>query len=217
MEQNNLKENMNVNYSDVYNKIIITFPIYYNIFKKYYSNGTNITLSLNKIYKPIFSGLLEHYEKFMTTGIDNIITDIEKKFNPDKPYAIIDYLEYIFGNILYETFLFEIKKIDPKFIGYEQLCIFEYIINVETKKYKLYSQTINKIEPESKLLLAMNFRQTNCLKKIEFTLCYLKKNYPSYSNIIELCNNIIIECGIEFKFDLNNTDFIDSFMSLQKK
>jgi hypothetical protein len=207
----------NITYQEVYNKIINTYPIYYNIFKKYYSDGKDVSNELNRLYQPIFYGLLEHYNEYMISGIKDIIIDIIKKYNPEKPYAIIDFIEFIYGNILYETFLFEIKKIDSNIIGYEHLCIFEYIINVETIKYKLYLETISKIEPQSKILLAMEHRLINCFKKISFCLSYLERNYSSHANIIELCKNIIYENKIETKINFENICEINSFMEINKK
>jgi hypothetical protein len=210
----------NITYQDGYSKVVNTFPIYYKIFNKYYSEGKDVSWELNRIYQRIFTLLIEYYDKFMTNGINDIISDIKNKFNPDKPYAIIDYLEYLFGNILYETFLFEIKKINPNDIRYEYLCVFEYIIRVECVKYQQYYQIIEQLrqtEPESKLLLAMENRIEGCLKKISFCLSWLRKNYVSQILIIELCVQIIEDNGLESKIDSNSVNTINSFMELSKK
>lgn len=207
----------NVIYQDAYNRIINTFPIYYKIFNKYYSEGKDVSSELNRIYQPIFTGLLDYYVEFMTIGIVNIIDDIKNKFNPDKPYAIIDYLEYLFGNILYETFLFEIKKINPSDIRYEYLCVFEYIVRVETIKYSQYNQVITKLKqtsPESKLVLAMENRIGGCLKKISFCLNWLERNYSTQRYIFDLCNKIIESSGLESMIDTSSTNNYNSFMEL---
>jgi hypothetical protein len=211
-----MEQSIKITYEESLKKIIFTFPIYYKIFEKYYSKGTDVSGDLNRIYQSIFSGLMEYYSEFMLTGIDVIISGISSKYNPDKPYAIIDYIEFLFGNILYETFLTEIKKINPNTIRYEHLCVFEYIIRVELVKYRLYLETISKIESESKLIIAMENRVGNCIKKISFSLGELEKNYSTHENIIELCKNLISESGfdIKSKIDTKILDSIDSFMKI---
>ena len=193
-----LNTSSNITYENVYNKIILTFPIYYKIFNKYYSEGKDVS-----------------YE-----GIQNIIIDIKNKYNPDKSYAIIDYIEYLFGNILYETFLFEIKKINPDNIRYEYLCVFEYIIGVECIKYYQYFQIISKLkqtEPESKLILAMENRIEGCCKKMSFCLSWLKRNYQTQTYILELCNQIIEKNDIKSKINIESVNTINSFMDLGNK
>jgi hypothetical protein len=209
-------------YLDVIQKIIKTFPVYYKIFNSYYNEGKNVSWELNRLYQPIFTGLLEYYSEFMTNGIQEIIEKIESyitenKSSEIKPYAIIDYLEFIFGNVLYETFLHEIKKIPVLTIGYEHLCVFEYIIRVEIIKYNIYLQTVSKIEPNSKILLAMEYRINNCLKKISFCLCYIETNYSSQKNLIELCKDIISESKLESKLDNHILNKITCFMDINKK
>ena len=50
----------------------------------------------------------------MTDGIEKIAEIINNKYAPTIPYALIDYIEYIYGNVLYETLLIEINKYDFK-------------------------------------------------------------------------------------------------------
>lgn len=212
-----MNSSSNISYQDAYNRIINTFPIYYNIFNKYYSEEKDVSNELNRIYQPIYTGLLDYYNEFMTTGIINIITDIKNKFNPDKSYAIVDYLEYLFGNILYETFLLEIKKINPSDIRYEYLCVFEYIIRVECIKNVQYNRVITSLKetnPESKLVLAMENRIRGCFKKISFCLNWLERNFSSHSYIFDLCNKIIELAGLESMIDINSTSNYNSFMEL---
>lgn len=206
-------------YDECINKIILTYPIYYKIFEKYYSGGKDVSEDLNRLYQPIFTGLMEYYSEFMTTGIEEIIKTINTKYKPESTYAVIDYIEYLFGNIFYETFLIEIKKINQNTIGYEHLCVFEYMIRVELTKYGLYQETLSKLVPGSKVIPAMKHRIENCLMKISFSLGYLEKNYPNQTNIIELCNKLVIESGfgIENKINTKIVDFIDSFMKINKK
>lgn len=212
-----MNKSSNLTYQNAFDKIINTFPIYYKIFNKYYSEGKDVSDELNRIYQPIFIGLVNYYCEFMTTGIIDIIADIKNKFNPDKPYAIIDYLEYLFGNILYETFLFEIKKINSSEISYEYLCVFEYIIRVECIKYVQYNKVITSLEqtnPESKLVLAMKNRIEGCLKKITFCLNWLEKNYSTHKYIFDLCNKIIESSGLESMININIIMNYNSFMEL---
>lgn len=208
-------------FEDAYDKIIKTFPIYYKIFAQYLEKGKDISWELNRIYQPIFVGLMEYYEKFMEeTIILNIMTDITTKYNPDKSFTLIDYLEYLYGNIFYETFLTEIKKINPLLIGYEHLCVFEYIIRVECVKHTQYVNTIKIIqmtEPETKLVNVMEHRMTNCAKKISFCLSWIKRNYSKQESFIELCWMIIKEKGLENLINLENVDTIDTFMNWHKK
>lgn len=206
-------------YDEYMNKIILTYPIYYKIFEKYYSGSKDVSRDLNRLYQPIFTGLMEYYSEFMTIGIEEIIKTINTKYKPDSAYAVIDYIEYLFGNIFYETFLTEIKKINPNDIGYEHLCVFEYVVRVELTKYRLYQETLSKLVPGSKVILAIEHRIENCLRKISFSLGYLEKNYPGQTNIIELCNKLVIESGFDIKnkIDTKITDSINSFMKINKK
>lgn len=217
IHMNNLS---NMTYIDTYNKIVNTFPIYYNVFNKYYKEGKDVSDELNRLYKPIFSGLVNYYDEFMNSGIIDIIQDLKNKFNPDKSYAIIDYLEYLFGNIFYETFLFEIKKIDSSIIRYEHLCVFEYMIKVECVKYEEYNKVIEKLkefEPESKMIIAMEHRITNCIKKISFCINWIKKNYSSHNDFIELCIGIVEEKELDKLLDLDSVSSLDSFMKWNSK
>lgn len=207
-------------FQDSYDKIIKTFPIYYKIFSKYMDKGKDVSWELNRLYKPIFSGLMEYYENFMDPSvITNIMNDIKNKYNPTKCFATIDYLEYLYGNIYYETFLYEIKKIDPLLIKYEHLCVFEYIIQVECIKYSEYTNVIKlleEFEPESKLLLVMNFRLTNCAKKISFCISWLERNFSTHDDIIKICYNFIQNNNLNSKLDLNSVASYNSFMELNK-
>ena len=206
-------------YTKTMDKIINTFPIYYKIFEKYYTDGTDVSKDLNRLYRPIYTGILEDYSEFMTQGIHTIIFTIESKYNPVSPYAMIDYIEYLFGNVLYETFLSEIKKLNQSKIRYEHLCVFEYIIRVELIKYNLYIQSIKKIEPGTKILVAMNQRMSNCLKKISFSLGWVELNYSTHIDFIGVCKNLIQESNFELekKIDISIVNRIDSFMKIYEK
>lgn len=210
---------INMTYQEYMNKIILTYPIYYNIFEKYYSGSKDVSRDLNKIYQPIFIGLIEFYSEFMTVGIEEIIKTINTKYKPESVYAIIDYIEYLFGNIFYETILTEIKKINLDSISYEYLCVFEYIIRVELIKYRLYQETLSKLVPGSKIIPAMEYRINGCLRKISFSLGYLEKKYSKHENVIQLCRELINESGfnLEDKIDINIVDSIDSFIKINKK
>ena len=217
LDLNELPRNMT--YQEYMNKIILTYPIYYKIFEKYYIDGTDVSRDLNRIYQPIFIGLMEYYSEFMTVGIEEIIKTINIKYKPESVYAVIDYIEYLFGNIFYETFLTEIKKVKQDSIRYEYLCVFEYIIRVELIKYRLYLETLSKLVPGSKIIPVMEHRIINCLRKISFGLGYLERKYSKHQNIIELCKNLINESGfgLEDKIDVNIVDSVDSFIKINKK
>jgi len=223
MEQNPLTTTLssNISFQDGYDKIIKTFPIYHNIFKQYLEKGKNVSWELNRLYEPIFTGLMEYYEKFMDDKtILNIMTDVATIYNPDKSFTIIDYLEYLYGGIFYETFLCEIKKINPNVIRYEHLCVFEYIIRVESIKYFQYINTINIIkmnEPGSKLLVAMEHRLFNCMKKISFCISWVKRNYSSNKDFIKLCMGIVEEKGLSELLDLESVKTLDTFMNWNSK
>jgi hypothetical protein len=209
---------INMTYQEYMNKIILTYPIYYKIFEKYYSGSKDVSRDLNRIYQPIFIGLMEYYSEFMTGGIEEIIKTINLRYKPESVYAIIDYIEYLFGNILYETFLTEIKKINPDSISYEYLCVFEYIIRVELIKYRLYQETLSKLVPGSKIIPAMEYRIEGCLKKISFSLGYLEKKYSKHENTIELCWKLINEFDFYLNelIDINIVNSIDSFIKINK-
>ncbi len=220
--RNKISLSTNLTYLETLQKIINTFPVYYKLFNSYYDEGKNISYELNHLYEPIFIGLLEYYSDFMTCGIQEIIKKIELYITNNKalnvkPYAIIDYLEFLFGNVLYETFLYEIKKISNIKVSYEHLCVFEYIIRVENVKYHAYLQAVSKIDSGSKLLLAMEHRINNCLKKISFCFFYLETNYSSHTNLIELCKNIISESKLESKLDNQILNKISCFIDINKK
>jgi hypothetical protein len=204
-------------YQDFMDKIILTYPIYYKVFEKYFSGDKNVHEILNKLYQPIFTGLIEYYSEFMCGGINIIISTIENKYKPESAYAIIDYIEFLFGNILYETFLIEINKINQNTIRYEHLCVFEYIIRVELVKYKLYLETLSKLVPGSKIIVPMTNRLENCIKKISFSLGYLEKKYSKHQDQIDLCKQIIVESGFELenKIDTKIVEQIDSFIKIK--
>ena len=161
---------------------------------------------------------MEYYSEFMTEGIEEIIKTINSRYKPESVYAIIDYIEYLFGNIFYETFLTEINKINPDSISYEYLCVFEYIIRVELIKYRLYQETLSKLVPGSKIIPAMEHRISGCLRKMSFSLGYLEKKYSKHENIIQLCRDVINESGfnLEDKIDINIVDSTDSFIKINK-
>lgn len=214
---NNLILYNSLTYDDAMNKIILTFPIYYKIFQEYYMKGKNVSRELDRLYQPIFTSLLEYYSEFMTRGMEQIELTILNKYNPELPYAMIDYFEFIYGNILYETFLNEISKLDKSTLKYEHLCVFEYIIRVELYKHKLYLNTIKKIDSSSKILLAMEYRVEKCCKKIAFVHDYLLKNFSNQSSIIEYCKELIAESNLESKIISIDVSEISSFIQLNKQ
>ena len=217
MENSSTNENSKktkLTYTEWLDKVIKAFPIYYNIFEKYYSGDKNTSYGFDSVYKSLFGGLVEYYQEFMLEGIEKIVEQIKIQYNPTKPYASIDYIEFLFGNVLYETFIFELKKIplDKNLIGYEYLCICEYIIRVELFKYKLYNDIIKDFEQsnqKTKLLDVMNFRVGNLIKRISFVIGFLESEYSEKIDIIELCKNLISE------FDSNLSNKIEPSIYLK--
>lgn len=209
-----------LSYQDAREKIIKTFPIYHNIFKQYLEKGKDVSWELNRLYSPIFMGLMEYYDKFMEEQtILDIMSDIIIKYKPEKSFIIIDYLEYLYGNIYYETFLTEIKKINKSNVRYEHLCVFEYIIRVECIKYSQYNNIIGIIgmtEPETKLLVVMEYRLANCLKKISFCLSWIERNYSNNLDFIEFCFQITKDKGLDKLLNLESVNTLDTFMNWNK-
>lgn len=211
-------------YSELLEKTIKTFPIYYKIFEKYYSEGKDVSGDLNRVYLSLFGGLVEYYTEFMTEGIGQIIQQVEERFKPEKPYALIDYIEYLFGNVLYETFLHELKKLNlsGEKITYSHLCIIEYIVRVELIKYKLYLSTIGKIiesDSKSKLLVAMECRVNNCVKKISYSIGWLERYFPTNPDVINHIKQVVedFDYDIKDKIDMDLANKINSFMEIYKK
>ena len=180
------------------NPVIQTYPKYYSIYLRYLK-GENVKTELDSLFNGLFTEtILPNYCDLMY-GIDQIDNLIEKNYGKESPYAILDYLEFIFGNILYETFYYGIKQIPLESINQIHLAVFKYIIYVETYKFEIYKKIIVELILESKFLPIMVRRSYNCELKISFALKILN----DYSSI-DLNNTIVNECEQIIK----NTDIV---------
>ncbi len=193
------------------NIIIDFFPIYYKIFEEYFK-GKNVTEQLNSIYKPIFQNVLMPNYTDLMCGIKEISDEIVSKYGKPTPYSIIDYLEFLFGNIFYETFYHQLKKIPEESVMKYHLVVFKYIIYVESVKNLLYNEIIQIIssDPESKYIMVMNKRKKNTELKINFCLKIIK--FYDEKNLQIECEEFILDNGIQINPELVK-DF-DSFIKL---
>ena len=193
------------------NPVIQTYPKYYSIYLRY-MKGQNVKTELDSLYNGIFTEtILPNYCDLMY-GIDQIYNLIEKNYENKLPYAILDYLEFIFGNILYETFYYGIKQIPLESINQIHLAVFKYIIYVETYKFEIYKKIIVELDLESKFLPIMVKRSYNCELKISFGLKILNdfKSIDFNNTIINECEQIIKNTGIELRMGVikNANSFI---------
>ena len=193
------------------NPVIQTYPKYYSIYLRY-MKGQNVKTELDSLYNGIFTEtILPNYCDLMY-GIDQIYNLIEKNYENKLPYAILDYLEFIFGNILYETFYYGIKQIPLESINQIHLAVFKYIIYVETYKFEIYKKIIVELDLESKFLPIMVRRSYNCELKISFGLKILNdfKSIDFNNTIINECEQIIKNTGIELRMGVikNANSFI---------
>ena len=79
----------------------------------------------------------------------------------------------------------------------------------------VYLNVIEKLEAESKIILAMNHRIKLCLNKISFSLGFLKKNYSKHLDLIGLCEEMCEK--ISEQIDISIADKYSSFIELNKK
>lgn len=193
------------------NPVIQAYPKYYSIYKRYLK-GENVKTELDSLFNGLFTDtILPNYSDLMY-GINQIYNLIEKNFGKESPYAILDYLEFIFGNILYETFLFGIKQIPIELVSQIHLAVFKYIIYVETYKFEIYKKIIIELDLDSKFLPVMVKRSYNCELKISFCIGKLKEyaNIDQSNIILNECNEIIKDTDIELRMGeiKNSTSFI---------
>lgn len=176
-------------------EIIDTYPKYYAIFKRYFK-GENVKSELDDIYKPLFTNtILPNYYELMI-NVKIIYEYIEKKYGKDTSFSILDYLEFIFGNILYETFLYEFNKIPEKNVNSAHLAVFHNIILVESFKFEIYKEVVVGLDIESKFTPIMVRRSYNCELKISLSLKIIKsfKKKIKDTEQINMLNQMIKEC-----------------------
>lgn len=200
-----MSQNVTTSEIDSICKIIDTYPTYLNLYQKY-MKGEKITKELDELYRPIFSQILIPYYMEIMPNIQEIVTLIEKKYpNTENQYAIIDYIEFLCGNIYYETFVFELGKIPVKEIKSDHLIVFKYILYVEYVKYKMYEKVLNTISSDSKFKPAMTKRKDFVIKKINYTIDLIEKKYLDYNKeFIDECKQIVSN---DFKLCLSNEYF----------
>ncbi len=198
---------------DSIKKIVEIYPTFYSLYLKY-MKGEKVAKELDELYKPIFSKILMPYYMEIMPNIKEIMDLIEKTHDDCEPYYIIDYIEFLCGNIYYETFLFELKKIEPTNIGIEHLNIFKYIMYVEYIKYCKYKNVIDELDLDSKFRPVMMKRKNHCVKKI--SLCYniMFDNYnhnDTQREFIESCKNMIQD---DFNLSIQELNGQKSFFNL---
>ena len=196
---------------DLSNPVIQTYPKYYSIYRRY-MKGENVKIELDLLYNGLFTEtILPNYCDLMY-GIDRIDNLIEQNYGKESPYAILDYLEFIFGNILYETFYYGIKQIPLESINQIHLVVFKYIIYVETYKFEIYKKIIVELILESKFLPIMVRRSYNCELKISFALKILSdfKSIDYNNTIVNECEQIIKNTDIVLRMEIikNANSFI---------
>ena len=196
---------------DPSNPVIQTYPKYYSIYLRYLK-GENVKTELDLLYNGLFTEIILPNYCDLMYGIDQINNLIKKNYGSESPYAILDYLEFIFGNILYETFYYGIKQIPLESINQIHLSVFKCIIYVETYKFEIYKKIIVELDLESKFLPIMVRRSYNCELKISFGLKILNefKLIDLINTIINECEQIIKNTGIELRMGVikNANSFI---------
>jgi len=200
-------------------QIIESFPNYLQIYKKYMS-GSNVKKELDDLYRPLFCNTImpNYYEIF--NGCKIIIDELNKLYlssidciDKSKLIPLIDFLEFIYGNVLYETFLFEINKISKNELKQEQILIFKYIIFVEINKFLLYKKIISELDIESKFLPVMVQRSRNCELKISFSLKKMLE-YSKFKKIFEECEEMISICDKDIQYSIKKVENANSFIKL---
>ncbi len=199
-------------------KLIQTYPEYFEIYSRYIK-GHKVKNELDELYKTLFTNVIipNYYE--LMYNINVLVDELTKIYFIDldnqfyKLIPLIDYIEFIFGNVLYETFLFELNKITKENINLEQINIFKYIITVELEKFSIYKKIIVSLDLESKFLPVMIQRSKNCELKI--SLC-LKKiiEHSNFKNIFIECNNFIKEKDKDIEVSISKVKNYNSFIKL---
>lgn len=182
--------------------IISIYPEYLTIYQKYLK-GSNVKKELDQLYSQLFTNtIIPNYTEIML-GIAKIDNTIEQKYGKNTMFEIIDYLEFIYGNILYETFLYELKKLSPKSVNLSHLIVFKYIIMIEIYKFEIYKKIVVQLDLESIYLPSMVKRSYNCELKISFALKIIKEYTNELYNSNDLMWNSILNDSKEL---LSNRD-----------
>ena len=88
--------------------IVSVYPKYYEIYKRYLK-GQNIKKELDDLYRPLFKDIIAPNYTELMLSVYKLDTMIEERYGiPETIYCILDYFEFIFSNVLYETFIYEL-------------------------------------------------------------------------------------------------------------
>ncbi len=199
--------------------IVSVYPVYYEIYKRYLK-GENIKKELDDLYRPLFKETIApNYTELMLSiyKLDTLI--VERYGPPDTIFCILDYFEFIFSNVLYETFIYEIDLLPAGSIELYHLAVFKYVIFVEIYKFEIYKRVIVELDIESIYLPAMVQRSYNCELKISFAL---KKLIEYGLNIKDKNNTFVNECkelikSHDIELRINDVKNATSFIKLCKK
>ncbi len=161
--------------------IVLVYPKYYEFYKRYLK-GENIKKELDDLYRPLFKEVIAPNYTELMLSVYKLDTMIEEKYGPPETiFCILDYFEFIFSNVLYETFIYELDLLPPGTMELYHIAVFKYIIFVELYKFAVYKRVVVELELESIYLPAMVQRSYNCELKISFAL----KKLIEYSLVLK--------------------------------
>jgi hypothetical protein len=150
--------------------IVSVYPVYYEIYKRYLK-GQNIKKELDDLYRPLFKETIAPNYTELMLSVYKLDTMIEERYGtPDTIFCVLDYFEFIFSNVLYETFIYELDLLPDDALELYHLAAFKYIIFVELYKFAVYKRVVVELDIESVYLPAMVQRSYNCELKISFAL-----------------------------------------------
>ncbi len=203
---------------DSVNTIISTFPAYYDIYKKFLK-GEPVKNELDNIFNPVYKDILVHnYSEIMVNVkvVDSLIKE-NYTIEQNTPFAVLDYLEFIYGNVFYETFIFGLNNLPKEEINLLHVIVLRSIIDIEIYKYNIYKKSVVELDINSLYLPSMVKRSYNCELKISFALKKLKEYlYIKDLNLLyEDGKNKVIENDIELRPD--EVKDCESFMKLPYK
>lgn len=199
------KQPIDSNTKQACDTIVSFFSEYQNIMFKVFTTSQNMSADINKIKKIIFDEVLVHYYEESMEFIDYITSSIHEKYIPKYFLAVPDFIDLIYQNAFYDIFstkLQELELVEPEKIKAAHLKIFNLIVYVEHKKYKLYEDYESKAPDNLAVLNTLKKRKNNSLLRINVCVNLLE-NYPRNSDYDYV--EIIEKNGI-FKKDPNFTD-----------
>ncbi len=197
--------------------IVSIYPVYYEIYKRYLK-GQNIKKELDDLYRPLFKETIAPNYTELMLSVYKLDTMIEERYGPPETiFCILDYFEFIFSNVLYETFIYELDLLPDGALELYHLAALKYVIFVELYKFTVYKRVVVELDLESIYLPAMVQRSYNCELKISFAL----KKLIEYSLKIRdnTCVNESKELikSHEIELRINEVKNATSFIKLCKK